>query len=237
MRSRNCNRKGASFYTPFSCEADLLQYGLNLRQNEAYECGALFLTVLAYPSELDSERSFQLYLSLCARALWLAHARNPNSWAPIIVKPAYVFRDTKEIDRDVAIAEKRLQVRMVAGRMAMPFFQIGFGKTLELPGQIKRPSLNQMAEFVQADAGQSDAENVEARMWRPSRSVIHLAAAALLVGRTYVHAGLPISTAIFLTDRDFLASVLATADDLAALVDGDPSFPVKAEILVRLNML
>jgi hypothetical protein len=214
----------------------LLSFDLNFDRDETYECGALLLTVLACPMNLDGERSVQIHRSLCARALWLSFAAKPDDWTPISVKPQYVFQDKKVIDRDVRFTEKRLGERMIAGRMAVPFFQRANGSAPALPKAIKRLSINQMAEFVLEDAGQKDSENVEKRVWRPSRGVLHLAAAAALVGQLHSRAGRAIGTETFLQDQIFLRQVLTIAEDLAILAEGDPAFPVKAKTLIRLPL-
>jgi hypothetical protein len=41
-------------------------------------------------------------------------------------------------------------------------------------------SINQMARLVLEDAGQTDPENVETRIWRPSLPAIHIASAVQL---------------------------------------------------------
>jgi len=115
------------------------------------------LTALACPQESEAERSLQHYLSLCGKALWLKHLSEPDDWTPITVKPQYVFRHYKSINRDVGFVVKRVRERMVAGRMAIPFFQqADLGRLPPLPKDVHRLSLNQMAEFVLDDAGQAE---------------------------------------------------------------------------------
>ena len=114
----------------------------NLAYEEVYERGAVLLTALAYPQQSDPTRSLQLYLSLCGKALWLKHLMEPGDWTPIQVRPQYVFRDPKVIDRHVAYVAKRLGERMVAGRMAI---------ALELCGKIG-DGVNQAADLISATA-------------------------------------------------------------------------------------
>jgi len=136
-----------------------MQFGLSFERNEVYECGAALLTILANPQEIDGERSGQLYLSLCGKALWLRRWLSPEDCTPITVKPQYVFRDYQSIDRDVGFVVKRVGERMVAGRMAIPFFQLAqLGRLPSLPQEIQRLSVNQMTEFVLDDAGQAEDE-------------------------------------------------------------------------------
>jgi hypothetical protein len=117
--------------------AGLMQIDLSFERNEVYECGAALVTALANPKDIDGKRSHQIFLSLCGSALWLRHSLNPVDEAPIKVKPQYVFRDHAVIDRDVKYAAKRLGERMVAARMAMPFFKHDeIGHLVSLPSGI-----------------------------------------------------------------------------------------------------
>ena len=156
----------------------------NFEHEEVYERGAILLTALACPQESDAARSLQLYLSLCGKALWLKHLMKPEDWTPIQVRPQYVFRDPKVIDRDVAYVVKRLGERMVAGRMAIALLRKAVpGGLQRLPKEIRRLSVNQLAPYVLEDAGQTEPGNVERRVWAPSRPVIHIAAAAAMAGQ------------------------------------------------------
>jgi hypothetical protein len=194
-----------------------LSFDLSFERDEVYECGAVLLTVLALPRQVGEERSSQLCWSLCGKALWHKHMMAPDDWTPITVKPQYVFRDRRIIDRDARIVEKRLGERMVAGRMAIPFLQqSALGAAGPLPDGVRRLSLNQMAEFVLEDAGQADAIKVERRYWSPSRPVIHLAAAAAMVGQQRRKSGQIIGLESFLFDRALIEEIVRGAEELPA---------------------
>lgn len=88
-----------------------MQIDLSFERNEVYECGAALLTAFANPKDIDGERSHQLFLSLCGSAVWLRHLLNPADETPIKVKPRYVLRDRKAIDRDVKYAANTQSTR------------------------------------------------------------------------------------------------------------------------------
>jgi hypothetical protein len=215
------------------------QLGLSFDRNAVYECGAALLVVLACPNEnVSEERRANLHASLCGRALWTAHLANRDDTAAINVKPPYVFRDIQTIDRDTKFVDKRFQERLVAGRMAVPFLQKAeLGRLPRLPPAIKRLSINQMAEFVSDDAGQSDANNVERRTWATSRRVIHLAAAAAVVrqelGKRQIHFGLE----QLLTCRETIAEIIRRAQLFEDLITKSPTFPVPASDLVQVRLI
>ena len=185
----------------------------NFKYDEVYERGAVLLTVLAYPQRSDPTRSLQLYLSLCGKALWLRHLVEQDDWTPIRVRPQYVFRDYQRIDRDVGFVVKRVRERMIAGRMAILFLQQAhLGRLPSLPKEIQRLSLNQVAELVLDDAGQAETGNLEARVWALSRPVIHLAAAAAIVGQQLRKSGHQLALETLLFDRWAVESVVSVSD-------------------------
>ena len=212
-------------------------YDVNLDRDETYECGALLLTALAYPDGLEGESSQRLFISLCAKALRLAFAANPDDRTPITVKPQYVAVDSAIIERDFKFVGRRMEERLVAARVAWALLKSQGQPVLDLPDGIKSRTLSQLSEFVLDDAGLADPENFRKRYFRPSLPVIHLAAAASAASQSAGRQGNPAGLATLLTDRDYLAQVLNEAELIAELIERDPTFPIKAEKLVRLQRL
>jgi hypothetical protein len=214
-----------------------MEIQLNFERDEIYECGAALLSVLACPKASDNDKRAELSASLCGKAIWIKYLSAPDDMTPVPVKLPYVFRDAKRVDRDVKTVERRIGERMVAGRMAVPFFShAGLGNAFLLPRGIERLSVNQMAEFVLDDAGQADAGNVEKRFWAPSRPVIHLAVAAALFAQNLKKAGGTPCLELFLLNRECIEAVVHQAEALERLIADDPKFPVKTEQLIRVRL-
>jgi hypothetical protein len=214
-----------------------MQFEINFEREEAYECGARLLMALSYVKEAESARNVERFRSLCGRALWGRHIANPDDVSPITAKPLYLFRDRKTIYGDVAHVAKRLGNRLVAGRMAIAFLQHAvLGENYCLPTGIKRLSLNELSEFVLEDAGQADANNVETRIWRTSRPVIHLAAAAVIAASQRSNAAKEVALELFLCNRPHIEQVVRIAVEFEALIASDPKFPVKADQLIRFRL-
>jgi hypothetical protein len=211
------------------------QVDIDLSRNPVYEGGASLLALLACPANGTSKnRNADLHASLCGKALWVHHLSNPEDSTSILVKPQHVFRDAKVIDRDTKFVAKRLEKRLVAGRMAIPFLQKAeLGHLPRLPSAIKRLSVNQMAEFVLDDIGQADANNVKQRVWTPSRPVIHLAAAAAIIGQELRRKGIQTGLEYLLLCRELIEAIILRAKLLEDLIVKDPEFPVEAEKLIR----
>ncbi|MGA7325538.1 MAG: hypothetical protein WBX25_13875 [Rhodomicrobium sp.] len=213
--------------------------GISFQNNEAYECGAMLVAVLAYPVEdKDDNRRANIRASLCRHAIEYQYLSNPDDWSPKPVKLQYVFRDAKIAERETKLAGKRLGERLIAARMAIPFLQRSeLGQAPTLPKAIKRLSLNEMAAFVLDDAGQSDAGNVERRHWAPSRPVIHLAASAAVTGQTLNKAGAKLCLEHLLICRELIELIVQRAQAYEELIARDQTFPVKADDLIKVRLV
>jgi hypothetical protein len=212
---------------------------INFQNSEAYECGAMLLAVLAYPAQgQDDNRQASLRASLCRHAIEFLHMSDPDDWRPQPVKLPYVFRDAKAAGRDIKYAAKRLGERLVAARMAIPYLQRSeLGQAFTQPKAIKRLSLNEMAEFVLEDAGQSDACNVKHRYWAPSRPVIHLAAAAAVTGQELENAGVQLCFEHLLVCRELIGRIVQRSQLYEELIARDPAFPVNADDLIKVRIV
>src|SRR5215831_14531779 len=98
--------------------------GISFQNNEAYECGAQLLAVLAYPADdKDDNRRANMHASLCRHAIEYQYQHNPDDWRPKQVKLPYAYRNPKIAERETRYAAKRLGERLVAARMAIPYLQ------------------------------------------------------------------------------------------------------------------
>ena len=85
------------------------------------------------------------------------------------------------------------------------------GQVLGLPPTVKRLSINQLAVLVLEDTQFTDPHNVETRIWRPSRPVVHLAS-AIQVYLTLREADTPrIGLETLLLNRAMIESVILGA--------------------------
>jgi len=124
---------------------------------------------------------------------------------------------------------------MVAARMAGPcLIEAQTGELPKLPGGIQRFSINVMSEVVLKDAGYSDPENVETRIWRPSKPVIHLASAV----QNYLHLIEieELGLGGLLTRRAVIENVIRNAEYCETLVSMSKRLNVNPDVLVRLRL-
>jgi hypothetical protein len=213
---------------------------IDFNRLEVYEAGALLVTLLAYPGESkhDDERRSQVHASLCACTLRALCDTDPDwSTSPQLAKPIYLRQSERDCNRGLRQLKRRLRDRMVAARMAYPFLkEAESGKAPELPTGIKRFSINAMSELVLDDAGHTDPENVETRIWRPSRPVIHLASAV----HGYLHLVEPETAALGLAPllhrREVIEYVIRSAEYCEGLVGRSRHLRVNADTLVRIRL-
>jgi hypothetical protein len=214
------------------------EFGLSFDRNEVYECGASLLTILAYPAADEKEhRLGKIHASLCARALRRAYSP-PNHLNPIPMKPLYAFQDIKVVDKDVKDVDRKFQERLVAGRMAVPFLlAVEAGEMPKMPQSIRRLSLNEIATFVLEESGQADPVNVETRVWRASRLVIHLAAAATIVRQEYLKQGVAVGLDDLLERRDVIEEIVRRSELLHPLAIRAPKLGLTSAELVRVRLV
>ena len=101
---------------------------------------------------------------------------------------------------------------------------------------VKRLSINEMANYVLADAELKDPEYLEKHIWRPSRPVIHLATAAAIIGQKSQGAGQGIQLESYLSRSDLIKDLFLRAEVLALIAERDAHFPVEADQLIRIRL-
>ena len=149
---------------------------LKLDPYDRFEVGGQVLATLMRPL-VDSHRRAPTaalaseYLSFADR---IRAANEPgNETTKRILKKQY-----DPCERAMRRHAKPLRDRTTAGRMAVPILmEAKDGDAAQRAPGVTDNSIDQLARYVQPDSGMSDPHNIEARVWRPSLSVIHLCAA------------------------------------------------------------
>ena len=204
-----------------------------------YEAGAGIVAILAYPDSVEKEKRTGLYLALCSLAL-RARSEIDVEWSRSVqvIHPSYAFHSDREISKSLKTLKRRLRDRMIAGRMALAFLkEVESGKVPTLPKGIQRLSINQMSELVLEDAGQTDPENVETRIWRPSLPVVHLAAAIqVLFQQAERETGHELHLGHLTQNREVIEHVIRTAEDFRQLLAKSPRININPDTQVRIRL-
>ncbi len=210
--------------------------GVNVNGGAGYEGGATLLAVLAWPDVLDDDKAMaERHAAICQLYLQ-AKADVDQDWAMTlqVIKPLYMSRPWPEVLAYERQLQHRLRVRMAAARMALPFIieDERSGVTPKWPkGTL---SLNKMAERVIDDTGESDTSNIKKRVWRPSRPVIHIAAAVAIAVDQGAAAERVISVIELLDDPAVIKWVVEVAAQFAEIITSTPRFRISSDQLVTL---
>lgn len=148
-------------------------------EQQPYESGALFLTLLAFPNEsADDQRLAHLHRALCAAAL-LERAKDDELWSEKaqLIRPMYLAVPLKQVAASLRTFKRRLRDRMIAGRIANAIMFSAAGLNPKLPKGCEGFSIKQLIKMALDDTDQLEAENAEQRIWRDGLPAVHLAAA------------------------------------------------------------
>jgi hypothetical protein len=120
--------------------------------------------------------------------------------------------------------------------MAIGFLKEAVGAVLGLPAGRSRVSINQMARLVLDDVGQSDPENVETRIWRPSLPAIHIASAFQLFSQLAEPEMSKLGLETFLLNRSAIECVVRAAECHASIIAQSGCLPIDPARLITVRL-
>ena len=214
---------------------------IDFAKEAPYEAGMAIFTYLAYPEKAgNSEGMGCILASLCNS--YLRHRANHDthwSGSAQFIKPIYALRSEQEAKRDLKIFDRLLRDRLVAARMAIAFLQeVGSEHPPALPKDVNKLSLNQLSNMGEKDLGQAEAHNVEARIWRPSIPVIHLAAAvAVVIDQLEKSTKSIVSIFEIVENPSAIKSIVNYSNDYANLLIKSTKVKITPEQLIRLQLI
>ena len=199
--------------------------------------GAKLLSKLAYPLAEAQAECKKLQDALFVFGLRQYAQLYPDDQT-ILAVPANLFRFTdKTLHQQQKFMAIRLSERLIAGQMAAAYLKcFEEGKIPEALGNIKRMSVNQVSAFVTQVEGYSEPGNVRRLFWRPSKPVIHIAAALAVVGQEWTRRGEPFGFFHLLLHSDLVADVVERAIIFSEIIRKDTRFPVPFNELVPIHL-
>ena len=154
-----------------------------------------------------------------------------------LVKAKYAFRDAETIKKDTKNIDRLIRDRMVAAKVAIAFLQRASGHRPKLPSNIKRLSINQLAEWVKNEANQSIPENFKTRVWRPSVPVIYLAAAVgVAINDRELKGEMKTSYGNIIAEFEFLFDVLRYSKEYELIIRNS-DLPINADKLISIRLV
>ena len=206
---------------------------------DPYDVSALIISTWACPEDKEKPLRDRLYLSLCSLFI-RDRIRRELEWAqqPQSLVPNLACRSEYIVQRDLRTLERRLKDRETAGYMAVAFLQeVQMGALPELPPGVNRLSVNALGTYALEGRGITNETTLKSRVWRPSRSVIHLCVAwATLAQEHFKEHGTPLDPMVAIRRPEFLAPMLHSAQVMESSVERS-LLNIKADDLIRFRLL
>jgi hypothetical protein len=175
-------------------------------QFEPFEIGAALTSIITFPCPDQIDDRGNACTAGCAWAVREYSKESPENAAWWRARyPDYACVDKKCVDSWMRKIQRRLNQRIIAGRIALGYFdealrnmfvtmgerypdlrtKIGDIESYRapLPEGVARHSLNAVIEHFFPNNSSTDG-NIETRIWRPSLPAIHLAAALYVLSRS-----------------------------------------------------
>ena len=204
-------------------------------RREPFELGARLLAALCFPSPTEASDRRRAAIAWSAEYLREYAKAFPDEKKAILARfPKYAGLAQAEVRGALRKTRKRLQTRILAGKMSRGYFQEHVMEApAVLPRGMARLSNNELSKLILAEAHQSDPHNVENRVWRTSKPVIHLASGYDLLARALP----PEREGNYQLDDPELHRFLVSYGEWAEpIVLEDPRFGVTAEKLLRVRI-
>ena len=155
------------------------QLDFRARAQYPFEIGALIMAALAFPEVDKVHRMAEVKDALCADLLRATIKADRGRRSELVdAFPHYLSITPKESHRRRRTTQRRWRDRMVAARMMRPRLKAALlNAPLSLPCSVPRASINAISNYVVGSDSEEVAHNFRARVWRPSRPIVALAAA------------------------------------------------------------
>ena len=204
-----------------------------------YESGAVLFAYLAFPEpDADIQRG-EAQVALCKLALEaMAEEDSLFKWVPRLIKPGHLMMSDKDVARILRTFDGRIQDRLIAARMAIPFLQQAeSGGPPRLPNGVTQLSISQLAEFVLASSSEESPVNLQSRVWSPSLPVIHVAVATEVALHLAHRSGAPrLNVHVLARSSDFIRFVVQEAEKYEPLFTLAPKLELALDRLVRFRL-
>jgi len=196
---------------------------ININQSTAstFEAGAVFLATLAHPG-ISEERIRQRFFAVLCREAIKQRAAEDEEWAsaPQPFRPAYSTIGDETAADAMKAGFTQLDRRFVAAeRLFMPFAkQHVVGRPITVGGFAV--NVNNMANLALGDLnlGAGSIGYVKSQVFKPSRPVLHAAAALVYFQKTHTAIDPGDIARVMLYDAEALARVVQIAEEYRQLL-------------------
>jgi len=223
----------ATLTTTTECYVPELTGGRN------YPAGAMLLALLVDPPVARHRKDWmETYRFLCHCGIVDLVKNDPLVELSEPEEASYKDKPARFVQRMNRIC-RQANNRLAAAHMAIGRFQVAeTGEHSPLPKYVRRLSINQMSSFmlVRDETNEKDERNLIARVWSPSKPVIHIASAlAIEMDLFEKENGREITLPEILSNLDFVRHVIYRAALLEELI-GKTKLEVKRKELIKVRM-
>jgi hypothetical protein len=209
-------------------------YRFDFDRMESFEIGAWLLAILAFAASDEMEKRREAAEAWISCAIRTADPGVIEQWHETF--PFSAVMDIKEERRRLRTVPRRLRDRMLAARMSFGFLAEHMTDQKEaLPESMQRLSLNELSKLVQDQSRESEPENIEHRVWRKSRPVIHLASAMQFGMRAVAGDRALDSVKYDLTNAALHRAAIDLANIYEEIVLSDSRMGVTEDMLIRIR--
>ena len=201
--------------------------------------GALFHSILAWPTATETDSYQRISEELMAGVIRLTKAEDPakvqrviNEW-PQFNWPSIEARAQKPKSA-LGYLNKRLTQRMAAGKAGIgKSHEQLFGIPAVLPEGVTAMSIDQLCKLIKSDVSINDSDDIEKHVWRKSLPIIHVAMAVqlMLAGKFKDRAEFGTN----LQDIDFYREAVRIAGLLEPVVAEHPEFAITGDQLTQIR--
>jgi hypothetical protein len=213
------------------------QYTFDFTKQASFEIGAWLMAILAFPADGEVELRREAAEGLCADAVRMTCVADPTNAAAWQAEyPVYAAIDPREQRRRLRTLLNRLKRGMQAARMSLGFLEEGVsGGKARLPPGMAKLNIDSLSRLLQDQSYESDPHNLEHRVWRKTRPVIHLAAAFQMVARYASPEPGRDDVGYPLANGDLHQAVIDLAGRYEPIVLADKRFGIRPDMLIRLR--
>jgi hypothetical protein len=180
----------------------------------SFSTGAKVLAVLAFP-EFASE---PVWINRCADRLCRGVIEvcdrddQPRFDAMEPAQPARAKATLRDFERAYRNSSRRVQNRMAAAQMVMPFFREALGLPKSQSPLVSQLSRHEMADLALSDMLEKNPNRIRSPVWARTQPVLHIATAAAIYDEVKDAGDPPIDFAHILVNVRVAKRVLHLAD-------------------------
>jgi hypothetical protein len=186
----------------------------------SFATGAKVLAVLAWPEFAGEPVRINRCADHLCRGVIEVRDREyqPHFDALEPAQPVRAEATLRDFERAYRKSSRRVQNRMAAAQMVMPFFREALGLPTSQSPRVSQMSPHEMAELALSDMLENNPNSMRSRVWARTQPVLHIATAAAIYDEVKGAGDPPIDFAHILVNVRVAKRVLHLADRILPIL-------------------